>query len=263
MEKLPPTSRRRTELKKSGNVAVSGALTQSIQVIALVALGSVFLARIWVEAKMLLEYLLIEGFSSPRVPFAFVARLTITKVLMPLCCIAVLGLGVQLLQVGLLCSMSAVVPDVRRVSPCAGLKRVLREFGVSWLLLLRVAIFSSMLLLLWVELLTFCALAMSAGPVTFATVSGVASNLQRFLFLAVIVDLCCGAIDQRIRARRWLRDNGMTSEEIRREHREDEGDPHLKAYRQQLRRFWTAGDIVDRVRRSRIVLVSRGDHGAQ
>jgi type III secretion protein U len=57
--------------------------------------------------------------------------------------------------------------------------------------------------------------------------------------------------------RRFQQQHGMTLDELRREHREAEGDPHTKAERKALHSWLARGELERRVRSSRVILYRR------
>jgi flagellar biosynthesis protein FlhB len=161
-----------------------------------------------------------------------------------------------ILQVGGLFSLEAVRPKLERLSPAAGVRRLLGFRG--WLEASKA--FAKFVLLAGAAGLAARSslagiLAASRVGATALTAALAAALLQLVLAGAGLL-LLLGAVDlfyQRWRLRRDLR---MTREEVRREQREEEGDPTLKAQRQRLHRELLAHRMVMDVPRATCVIVN-------
>ncbi len=158
---------------------------------------------------------------------------------------AILGVGglaaigavaATLLQTQFLVSGKGLVPQFSRLNPIAGFKKMigtqaLEEFGRTLVKLGAVGV-----ALYWqVEDIAALVAALAEGPEALTDV--IATRLGSLLS-ATLVSLCgIAAIDLlwvRIRHGRKLR---MTREEMKDEHKENEGDPHFRAHRMaQMRR---------------------------
>ena len=124
-------------------------------------------------------------------------------------------------------------PKVSRISPVANAKQ---KFGREGLLgfAKSLAKLGCIALILWLYLhrqadaiLTSTALA----PGQSAALLG--DMLTGFLILSCAVALGFGGIDQMWQRFEHLRRNRMTHDEVKREHKESEGDPHMRALRRQ------------------------------
>lgn len=58
---------------------------------------------------------------------------------------------------------------------------------------------------------------------------------------------------------RFNRQHRMTLQEVREEHKDDEGDPHAKAHRKQEHRAMLFSEVEKRVRRAKVVIVRKAD----
>jgi len=61
--------------------------------------------------------------------------------------------------------------------------------------------------------------------------------------------------------KRFYRELSMSTDEIRRELKDDEGDPFVRAARRALHEDLSFGERVRRIRRARVVVVARSQHG--
>lgn len=165
------------------------------------------------------------------------------------------ALACGIVQVGGLFTMEPLRPRLERVHPARGVRRL---FGRGWFealksLLKFVAVAAAALLAGragWVEV-------SSAARADAWTLGGsLAGMLARLAVAAGVLLLALGAVDllhQRWRHRRDLR---MTREEVRREQREEEGDPQQRAERRRLHRELLAQRMVLDVPRATCVIVN-------
>ena len=66
-----------------------------------------------------------------------------------------------------------------------------------------------------------------------------------------------GLIDYCIKRRRWFQKVGMSMEDMRKEHREEEGDPLWRAFRRAQHEELVHQSLVKRVRQSRVIVVEK------
>jgi len=94
-----------------------------------------------------------------------------------------------------------------------------------------------------------------SGRVT--SVPAVVSELALALaWRAALVGGVLGVIDLLVVRRSWMHRLQMTKAEVKREHRETEGDPEVKAARQRAYQEWIAQAVVASVRTAKVVVVN-------
>ena len=145
------------------------------------------------------------------------------------------GVGLSVAQVGLLWAPDKVAPKASRLSPLAGIKRIVSLSGV--------AEFAKGLLKIGVVAFVFLAVAMPMLPQLdgLAAVAPASALAQLHNFAvhfaggtaAVIAVLAVG--DYLLQRLMFLKQMRMTRQEVRDEHRDSEGDPQIKARIRQLR----------------------------
>ena len=84
----------------------------------------------------------------------------------------------------------------------------------------------------------------------------VADVARRFLWHAAAVGLALGLADALLTRRSWLRRLRMSKEEVRRDHKEAEGDPHLRAARHRAYQELIAQATIASVRSASVVVVN-------
>lgn len=152
----------------------------------------------------------------------------------------ILGIGVfaivllfEVLQTGIVFSAQPLKPDFSRLNPAKGLKRVFSKRMLVETLknILKLAVYS---VIVWLA-------ARQALRDYFATV-GDAAGLAQAMFGAglkllawfVLAALFFAAVDQMIVRREFGKNMRMSRRELRREHRDREGEPRQKQKRKQL-----------------------------
>ena len=166
------------------------------------------------------------------------------------------SLLVSVATVGLELNPDAVLPKLERIDPVAGLKKL---FSVRPLIELGKALLLAGVLgwLVWAE-------AVDAGPDVLRAVwwSGDASLSRtmgllgplgiRLAWLLVVL----GVGDYALARRRHVKELMMTREDVKREHKESEGDPHHKSQRKAVHRQLAAGGPARGVRTASVVVVN-------
>ncbi len=91
--------------------------------------------------------------------------------------------------------------------------------------------------------------ALAIGPVALALG-------QKLAWASALVGLGLGAIDLAVTFRAWRERHKMSRDEVRREHREAEGDPQIKAQRRRAHQEALAGSVIGAVKEATVVIVN-------
>ena len=166
------------------------------------------------------------------------------------------SLAVSVATVGFELNAEHVTPKLERINPAEGLKKL---FSVRPLIELGKALLVT-LVVVW---LVWSA-AVDAGPDVLRTawLEG-ALGLEHIVgrFGPLTIRLACvlvllGVGDYALARRRHVKDLMMTREEVKREHKESEGDPHHKSQRKALHRQLAAGGPARGVQKASVVVVN-------
>jgi flagellar biosynthetic protein FlhB len=230
-----PTGRRLQRARDAGEVAVS----RELGVLAVLAASGFMLATTAAEtgtqlAHRLIVFLIHFDLSDPTA--IRLAALAATRASIPILGVtSVVGVGAVLLQTGFLLSAAPLVPSLGRISPIAGLRRLLSvdsaiEAGKSLVKLVVIAA-----ALYWVLSADLPRL-MTAPFRDPRTLPATALALSMHVVITVVgVQAAIAVLDVvqvRLRHTRSLR---MSRMEVRDEHKEMEGDPRVKARLRRLR----------------------------
>ena len=131
--------------------------------------------------------------------------------------------------------------QLTRLNPVAGIKRMVgAEAAVA--AARAVVAFAVAALATWPLGVEIFARAMTlSGTGAFGVL--VVDGAERACFSAIAVGACFALADYAVVRRRWLRDLKMTLEEVRRDQKENDGDPHTRSRRKALHRTLVRGSI--------------------
>lgn len=234
----PPTPRRLREARRRGEVArraeLSGAAALAAGLAALLATAPRIGAALAAAVRGGLA-VAVAADADPvavvRAGLADVARASAVPCLAALAGGAVAGA----LQVGLAFAPEALRPRLARVDPVRGLRRLLapsRLVDVALGLAQAAAIVA--LVAAWARGLagSVAALPRAGAPALWAVAPAFGGLAIRLAACAALA----GAGAWALARRRHLRALRMTPDEVRRERRDDEGDPHVRGERRRLHR---------------------------
>jgi type III secretion protein U len=253
-----PTSKRLEEARGRGQVAHSRDLTSAAAMTAalvvLVAAGPETLARLVAYWKGALAAAPAGG--APSDALLAGAGVLARALALPLGAAAALAFAAGALQTRGLVALGAVKPDLGRLAPGPGLRRI---FGGEGALqvgkgLLKVTLVA---VLVWATVRPVLAgLAALAGVSAARTLAVLGVLASRLALRVALVALALGVADYLLAYRRHRRGLMMTREEVKRERKESEGDPSHRAERQRLHRELLEQRMVAEVRKADFVVVN-------
>jgi flagellar biosynthesis protein FlhB len=253
MKTEEPTPRRLRRAREMGDSPVSHALAQAVALLVAVLLAPAALGACAERAAELLRSALAgTPFSAP----AHTLALEVVALTAPLL-LAVAGthVVVGLVQTRGAVSVTRLNPDFSRLDPVAGARNFFR--ADRFIALLRAGLAT-----LLTGAVAYRLLVAHAGDVaeTAGDARGVgplALVLGRSLGVWVaLFGVALGLVDLLVVGRLWRRRHRMTRDEIRREYREAEGDPELRARRRRAHQEALAGSIVNAVKQATVVVIN-------
>lgn len=252
MEERPfaPTSRRLREARRTGKVLRTPVFILAVCGLGLSAVGLFAFKFIWLHFQILLKYLLTSGFSDVRLSIGRSVILALEISATVIGCWGILSIAVQTLQNGI----GWYLP-LRGIDVVEGSRKVIKDVRAVHRVVLKV------LCILAVSLFVLFSLfegIMSLSLVQSAEKTAVISFLLvRFWSCLIGAVLLFGGIEFVSARRRFRADLKMTHYEVRKELREAEGDPGVKALREHLHRLVLTREVIKRVRNSRVLVVER------
>ncbi len=186
--------------------------------------------------------------------FAF---LTGIKVTAPVLVTALVTAGiVGFLQTGPVFSMEPLKPQLKRLNAIENLKNMLKPK-------IFFELFKNIVKLGVIFLIAYSVLKGMLEPFLLtitSTLDGAAQLggvvLVRFLIRFLILFLILAILDFAMQRREYIKNLKMTKEEVKREYKEDEGDPLIKGQRRQIHMEMAMGDTRQRVKNADVVVTN-------
>lgn len=254
------TPKRQREAQRRGQVAKSKELVTALLLLTTAgALGAV--ADGWVEQLRELSALVMGAIVAPRPAILLPvlgASLTlgltaVAPVLVAMVFAAVLG---TIAQTGPIFASEAVGLDLARLNPVEGAKRIVSLRSLIELL-------RGLLKLVVVGAVAYVTLRDAAHGIGALSGRGVEATLEtagtlgRLLLLRVGgAMLALGILDLFYQRWQLAKDQRMSKDEVKREHKEAEGDPHAKRERERVRREIAQHDLMESVRKASVLVVN-------
>jgi type III secretion protein U len=253
-----PTPRRLRRAREEGDSGVSAYAAQAVAFVVAVALVPSAVGALASRASADLRHAIADSATFPVVPrfdprdlATAVAALTLPV----LVAVGITGAVAQALQTGGILATKRLAPQLDRLNAFTGIRSLFsatRLFAVARALIAGGAVAWLAYGALSHHLADF-ARAVSRPQWTPVLVREVAGE---FAWRAAFVGLAVGAIDLVVTRRAWLRKLRMSKDEVRREHRDTEGDPLLKAARDRAYRELLAQADIANVRAASVVVVN-------
>lgn len=257
-----PTPRRLREARRRGQVARSAELASAASLLCVLAILVAFSA--WASVRIAEVFVAIER-SLPHLTHETAIALLLESMTLvvqlsvpPLAVGALVALVATALQVGPLVAFEAIAPKLERLDPVAGAKRMVSVRSMVQ--------FGLMALKLAVVGVTFALIARVVVPdaieVIHAGVGGALAVAKRTLALATLwcggLFLLLGLVDLIHQRHQWLKELRMTLQEVRREHREDEGNPTMRALRRSMAQEPLPSELMQYVKAASCVIAEPG-----
>jgi flagellar biosynthetic protein FlhB len=229
------TPKRRDDARKRGQVPHSREVTATAGLLGglaiLQASGSAFLTGLGETMRQTLGHLPTEAPSPALVTTTGVAlALRLLLLLAPLLGgLLVIAIVANVAQVGLLLTAKPLAPDVNRINPAQGLKRLFGRQGLVELVkaLVKLAIVSVVTYRVFLD--RFQPVVMLTGADPLAAAAAIAGAVFEVGYKAGFGLLALALLDYGYQ--RWEYERGlrMSRQELREEYKQTEGDPQLKA----------------------------------
>lgn len=258
-----PTAHRLKEARKKGQVAKSNELTSAISL--LVGVATVSAMATWMAVSIADLHLAVDR-SIPGIHVANMMALLIETFLLvvmlsaaPLAITALVGTLVTGIQSGPVFSVEQVKPKFERMNPGENFKRLfsVRTIVQFGLMIIKLLIVGAAVLVIFKIVLP------DAIVLIHAELGGALALSRRALMLLA---LWCGALfivlglaDYSYQRYQWLKDLKMSLQELKREHKEQEGDPLIKSIRKSLADEPSPTELLEFVPRCSLVIAEAGD----
>lgn len=258
------TPKKLRDARKKGQVPksteLSGSLSMLLALLAVMALVPWFARRV-ADLLLAVERSLEAPLETATVVQLLAASVELVLVasLLPLGCAAAVSVVATAIQTGGVFSVELVKPKLERMNPVNGLKQVFSMRSLVQLVqaLLKTAIVGAAVWLVLLKVLpdTLRVLHHDGG----AVLAVVGSALMQLLVWCGGLFVLLGFVDLAYQRWQFARDQRMSIQEVRREYREEEGDPYIKAARRQPPEQFSFPALLSNLRAAALVLTDR--HG--
>jgi flagellar biosynthetic protein FlhB len=256
-----PTKRKLDEARRKGDVVKSqdvAAFTALAAASGVLLMGGDWIARATAEALLPFlahpEAIDLSGEGSVGVMRAAMAASL--PVLLILVVAAVGGVAGNLLQHGFLWAPSKLAPELSKIDPIQGFKRMFGLEGV-------IAFGKSLAKLLAVVAICWSVLkprigALEAMPsLSPAAILPYSAEVLRALLIAIlVVTALIAGVDWLIARQRFMARMRMSREDVKQENRETDGDPHVKARQKQIRATRARRRMIQNVPKATVVVTN-------
>ncbi|RQT16971.1 EscU/YscU/HrcU family type III secretion system export apparatus switch protein [Burkholderia contaminans] len=256
-----PTAKRLREAREKGEVpksaeTISSAFFVGVCVALAVGIGALF-ARLQALFRLVFDAV---GAADPSTRIAVLidgaARDWATLSAQVVAAGLLAGLLAGFVQVGGVMAWSRLVPQLSRLNPAEGMKNLwsLRNLVNLAKMLLKTALLVATLGWLIVESLDPSVQSGFTRPISILAL--IVKLLMLLFGWAALIYIVMALIDIVHQRHEFNQKMKMSIDEVRREHKEDEGDPHIEAKRRQLAREAQFASLSDRIGYASVVVYS-------
>ncbi|MFM0400357.1 type III secretion system export apparatus subunit SctU [Paraburkholderia aspalathi] len=236
-----PTQKKLRDARKDGQVSRSSDLTDSISMSAVVLLlmaGASHFSDAMREA-VLIATGFVNGdhsLTNMQTQFYKIGGLALSAIVPCVCIAALAAIAGSIGQVGMQIATKPITPDPKAVSPMAGLKRI---FSVRTLIECAKMIVKAAIVfcVMWQTIKWLFPLIVGSLYQPLPELVRMFWDLLLKLFMvAAAVFVLVGAADVKLQSFMFLKKMKMSKDEVKREHKNQEGDPRIKGERRRLAR---------------------------
>lgn len=261
------TPKRLREARKKGQVAKSRDLNTVfvfVIVFIVIAFGSEYFAT-QLKLSMELAFGRVAKGNLQRSDLLEIGTQmlwVLVKVLGPILLAGVAsGVMINMFQVGAIMSVEPIKPKLEKLNPIEGVKNMFKM--VTFIELLKnIAKMSLVIFLAWHTIDNYMREILLTSSIRVEQSLGLTSEiLYTFLVKVCVVFFIIALIDMAVQRWNFMKNMRMTKDEVKREYKEDEGDPQIKGERRRLHREMVFGDVKRNVKQADAV-VSNPTHVA-
>lgn len=236
-----PTPKKLEESRKKGQVALSREVNNWVMLLAATIMIAAIMGPVFKELFVHLKSYLEKAHELPTMPGGFMAL--IGDSLSSIAFLMILPLGLLIFaafigpfaQVGPLFAPESIKPELEKISPIKGFKRLfsarsLVEFAKGILKLFAIGLVGTLLIIPY-----FDGIEHTVGLPIPELMEEIKSLVLRMMAGILVVLLVIAVIDLTFQRYEHYKKMRMTKQELRDEYRQTEGDPHVKSKLKQLR----------------------------
>ena len=256
------TPRRLREARKKGQVPKSRDVTQVLVLIICFIIFAMSIANMGGEFKRYFQ-LCFETLAQGEIPGTAIWELgkagmiVMAKALIPIFAAGMFTAILSgLVQVGAIFSGEPLKPKPERLNPIEGIKNMFKIVVVIELLK-NMAKLGLVLYIAYDTLKDSIDAVLMSAKVDLGTSAQITGGIIFEFFIKVlIVFIILSMVDYVLQRWNFMKNMRMTKDEVKREYKQDEGDPAIKGERRRLHREMAFGDVRSAVKKSDVVVTN-------
>lgn len=253
-----PTPKRLRKAREDGDTPQSAFASQAVGFVVAVALAPAALATLFARSSDAVRAAVAQaGEARPSTTLdALALGSGFVAVTVPLLAgVGLAGAVTSFVQGGGVFAPKRLAPDLSKLDPIAGLRKLVSLDRV--VAVLRAALFGGAATVLAYQALVAHASELAGTTGDLARAGALAVSVARELVSRIaILGLFLGVLDIVIVRRQWLGRLRMSKDEVKREHKESEGDPELKAARERAHHEMMTSVTLANVREASVLVVN-------
>lgn len=255
-----PTDKKIRDARKKGQVAKSNDVNITwllIVIFSFLAATKGFYYEKIAEMVILPSYFYSVSFEDalPQVLHGIIVNFLLLSIPL-LATIAVMGIFINFVQVGPLLTFEPLKPDFKKLNPVEGAKKIFSKKNI-------IEFIKSILKTLFLGYLVYRVIKEVINPlllIPFAGIDGVISILgpimKMFALNVCFAYIVVAVADIFFQRSQHTKDLMMTKDEVKREYKEMEGDPHIKGERKHLHQELVMSDTVQSTKKSSVLVTN-------
>jgi type III secretion protein U len=255
-----PSPKKLRDAREKGQVARSQEVTTTVSLMSVIA----YLWMNWgsIQQKLIemfdvVKFLPAKSLDADMFRIIHAIALQCVGIMAPVLGVAIVAaIAANVSQFGFLFSFESLAPSLERISPAAGFKRIFSMKQVVELIksVLKIIFLSALLYLVLKEAVASYIYTLDCGLSCFVNVS--TAVLQKILTYTALAFIVVALADFAYQRHSHTKSLMMTKEEVKREYKESEGDPHIKGMRKQLAHELIMSDSGGATRKSTALVVN-------
>jgi type III secretion protein U len=241
-----PTPKKERDARQKGQVARSQEVVTTVSLLAVI----LYIWATWgaTNARLIslvdqVARLATQDFRTSALDGIYAAFWDASIIMLPILGVAIVaGVAANYFQIGSLFSFESIMPKGEKISPAAGFKRIFSMKQVVELLksIVKIVVLSALLYFIIRDAISPYVNSLECGLPCILDVTVV--SLKQTLVYSGLAFVVVALIDFVYQRRSHTKSLMMTKEEVKREYKESEGDPHIKGMRKQLAQELAMGD---------------------
>ena len=256
------TPKRLREARKKGQVPKSKDVSMLLVMVAEVMVISMMMGSIGLEFQKYFK-LCFESIANNEIEWSTIYDLgkaggiTLAKTLIPMfvagCVIAALA---GFIQVGAIFSGDPLTPKAEKLNPIEGIKNMFKVVALVELIknILKIIIVFYIAYSVLKKYIPDVLQSSQVDMMSSATLSG--HIFFEFFLKVILCFIFIAAMDYAMQRWNFMKNLKMTKDEVKREYKQDEGDPHIKGERRRLHREMAFGDTRKAVKKADVVVTN-------